>query len=161
MNNAIVKVGILIQKGRELLLIKERGWADKKYHWNIVKGSFDPKKDADLFETAEREAKEEAGASIRIKNLLNILYLKKLSGVFMQFNFVVDLVGSNVTIANKKKQRSYSLNEDIIELRFFSKTELEKMKKKEFIGERAYLSVQAWLREKNYPTKLLRSVKNY
>jgi len=154
-------VGILIQKGRKLLLIKERGWADKKYHWNIMKGSFDPEKDADLFGAAKREAQEETGASIRIKNLLNILYLKKPPGVFIQFNFVADLIGSNVVIASRKKQRSYRFDEDIIELRFFNKTELEKMKKKEFIGERAYLSVQAWLRKENYPTKLLHSVKNY
>lgn len=161
MNNAIVKVGVLIQKGHKLLLIKERGWADKKYHWNIVKGSFDPKKDVDLFGTAKREAREEAGASIRIKNLLNILCLNKPPGVFIQFNFIADLIGSNVVIASKKKQKSYNPDEDIVELRFFSKTELKKMSKKEFIGERAYLSVQAWLQGKKYPTKLLRSIKNY
>ena len=157
--NAVVKTGVLIQKRGKLLLIKEKGWANKKYLWNIVKGTFDPQKDKDIFETAKREAWEEAGATIRVRDILNILFLKKRPGVFIQFNFVADLVGSRVAIANRNMQRKY--REDITELRFFTKEELRRMRRNKFIGERTYQSVRAWLRGERHSKSLLPKLNTY
>ena len=157
----IIKAGVLIVKHSKLLLIKERRGRDGKYCWNIVKGTFEPEKDRDFVETATREAKEEANASITIKNLLHVLYLKERERIFIQFNFVADLVGTRFAVSPKEKQRTYRKDEDIIDVRLFSKRDLKNMKRAEFMGARAYRAIQDWLKGERHELGLLKTVNNF
>ncbi|MEK7566338.1 MAG: NUDIX hydrolase, partial [Patescibacteria group bacterium] len=72
-----IKVGVLVGNKNKLLLIKELNDSNGKYYWNIIKGTFEPKKDRDFLETAKRECKEETGVSVKIKYLQSIMYVHK------------------------------------------------------------------------------------
>jgi len=160
-DNLVIKVGVLIQKNKGLILIREKSWMDGLYHWNIIKGTFEPEKDRDFIATAKRESREEANASINVVGLLNILYLRKNKRSFIQFNFVADLVGSRFYISPKRKQRKFRKDEDIVEVKMFTKRELRNMKKKDFIGERTYTTIQDWLRGRKHEKDLIKKVRTY
>lgn len=149
-----IKIGVLIQKNNRLLLIKERHNLNEAHHWNIIKGTFDPEIDSDILKTAQRESKEEAGAYIRINHLLNIFFLKRKDKLTVQLNFIASLTKGNPKIADKKNQKQRA--EDIIESRFFTKKELERMKREEFINSRAYFAIKDWISGKKHDLDLLR-----
>lgn len=148
-----IKIGVLIRKRNCLLLIKERHEQEGKYRWNIIKGTFEPETDKDVIKAARREAEEEAGASIKITNFLNIFFLKRKNKLTIQINFVASLIKETLIIAEMEEQKQRA--EDISEMRFFSKKELKGLKKEEFINTRAYLAVQDWLKGKKYSLDLL------
>lgn len=162
--NAILKVGVLIENNGRLLLIKERNWKNGKYQWNIIKGTHNSLKDKNLIDTVMRESLEEANAIIKIESLQNIIYLKKHNQPFIQLNFIAKLKHIKKNPINKilkPKKHDDGRSEDIIEIKFFNKTELKKMKIGELIGERAYISIQNWLNNESFPIKALKNVKNY
>lgn len=144
------KVGILVEHKGKLLLIKELNSSDRKYYWNIVKGTFEPDKDKNFISAAERECKEEAGVGIKIKHLLNVVYLndKNKNKYVIQFNFTAVMTRGLPKLAKKDSQKK--LNEDIIELRFFTKKELKKLKKSDFMNKRSFLAVNEWLGGKRH-----------
>ena len=115
-----------------------------------------------FFATAHREAEEEANAKIKIKNLLNTLYLKKQGKIYIQFNFIAELVGNKFGLSKKTAQKKFRKNgtEEIVDIRLFSKKELHAMKRSEFIGERTYVSIHDWLKGKKHPLDVLRILKN-
>ncbi|KKQ21749.1 MAG: hypothetical protein US36_C0014G0009 [Candidatus Wolfebacteria bacterium GW2011_GWC1_37_10] len=162
MNNAIIKVGVLIESKERLLLIKEQTWQDKKYYWNFIKGTFEPDKDKDLLATAKRESKEEANVRIDVHSILNITYLKK-NGVYIQINFIARLVGNKYGLSSKNDQKKFrdDQQEDIIDIRLFTKEELKKMHRKDFIGERTFQTIQDWISGKSCPLNTLRSIKDF
>jgi 8-oxo-dGTP pyrophosphatase MutT (NUDIX family) len=157
----LIKVGILVEYKGKLLLIKEKRWLDGAYRWNIIKGSFDPKQDRDFLGTALRETKEEANASIRIKNLLSIIYLQKDNQTFIQFNYTASLLDSHFAVSDTRQQKKYRSDEDIVDVRLFSKKELKVMKKSELVGTRTYVSIQAWLKGKSSPLDAIQIVHDY
>ncbi len=157
----IIKIGALVEKSGKLLLIKERRWQDAQYRWNIIKGTFEPRRDRDLLQAAQREAKEEASASIKIRGLLNILYLKKHHRSLIQFNFIADLEGSRYRVSRKEDQKKYRRDEEIAEVKLFSKQDLKKMKKREFMGERTYYAIHQWLQGKKYPARIVQTLQEY
>lgn len=137
-----IKIGILVENKGKLLLIKELNSKDGKYYWNIIKGTFEPEKDKDFFKTAKRECREEAGISVRVNYLQSIMYLRRKNVI--QFNFLALIqkgVPKILKIDDQKKE-----NENIIELKFFNKKELKKIKKREFMNERAFMAVKNWLK---------------
>src|SRR3989344_3455802 len=157
----LIKVGVLVEHKGKLLLIKEKRWLDGAYRWNIIKGSFNPKQDRDLLGTALREAQEEANASIKIKNLLNIIYLQKDSQTLIQFNYTASLLGSHFAVSDTRQQKKYRSDEDIVDVKLFSKKELKAIKKRELVGKRTYASIQAWLRGKSNPLGAMQIVHDY
>lgn len=163
-NKTILKVGVLIERRGQLLLIKELNWRNKKYLWNIIKGTFDSVKDKDLLDTALREAKEEANARVKIKNLSNILYLKKHGTTLVQFNFVAtlaDLHWNPEKFARIQNKHDDGHKEDIIEVKFFSPRDLIKIPKKELMGERTYVSIKSWLQKESLSKDSLKILKDY
>ena len=142
----ILKVAVLIEKNGKLLLIRERLHPDHPYAWNMVKGSFEPEKDADFVSSARRECWEEARARVNITKLLNVLsvYQRERKRYFILVNFVARLVGDRFGVPPRSMQKKQ--REDIVEVRLFSKSELRKMKRSEFISNRAYFTIREWLR---------------
>lgn len=160
-HETIIKIGALIEKNGKLLLIKEKGWQDTQYRWNIIKGTFEPRRDRDLLQAAQREAKEEANASIRIKGLLNILYLEKHHRSLIQFNFIADLVGSHYGVSLRENQKKYRRDEEIVDVKLFTKKALKRMNRKEFMGERTYYAIHQWLRGNKYPARIVQTLQEY
>lgn len=153
-NQIQIKIGVLIQKNKSLLLIKERKSSSKKYYWNIVKGTFEQKKDKNPLETVIRECKEEVGVPVKIKSLLNIIFLKRKSLTTIQLNFIALFQKKSFKIPRTTDQRKR--DEDIIEIRFFNEKDLKKIKKEDFINERAYLVMKDWIKGKRYSLELLK-----
>jgi|GEM_PF-940814 len=140
-----IKIGILVEYREKLLLIKELNTKDGKYYWNIIKGTFEPDKDNNFLESAIRECKEEAGIEVKVTDLLNIMYLaeKARDKYIIQFNLVAFIKKGVPKLTKKDEQQKR--NEDIIELKFFSRNGLKKIKKNDFMNERTYLAVNDWL----------------
>jgi len=100
-----IKVGALVKKDDGLFLISERGQS-KKYLWNIVKGTFDPKLDKSLLDTAVRECKEEINVKVKVEKLLNFVYLRENKKIRLQFNFLCKIIGKDTAkISSKNKQK--------------------------------------------------------
>ncbi len=158
-NNTIkIKIGILVENKGKLLLIKELNSKDGKYYWNIVKGTFESDKDNNFLESAIRECKEEAGIEVKVTDLLNIMYLsdKTKDKYVIQFNFIASIKKGALKLTKKDEQRKRS--EDIIKLKFFSKNDLKKIKKNEFMNERAHLAVKEWLKNTRYNLGLFKFI---
>lgn len=161
LHKILIKVGVLVVHRGKLLLIKEKAGRNSQYHWNIIKGTYDPEQDKSPFDTARREAKEEANAAIKIKKLLNILYLQKDHKTFIQFNFVADLPRLRFSLSDPEQQKKYRIDEEIVDIKLFSRRQLQKMKKNEFMGERTFTSVQAWLKCKRSSLNTMEIVHDY
>jgi len=156
MKKDTIKIGVLVEKNNELLLIKELNNSNGKYYWNIIKGTFEPVKDKDFFKTAERECKEEAGIKIKLTRLINIIYLNKKDRRVIQFNFRA-LIKKGIPRLLSENQNKIK-DEDIIEIKFFSKEELKKIKKSEFINIRAFLTVRDWLKNGEKDLKIFKFI---
>ena len=157
----VAKVGVLIEHRNKLLLIKEKSWQDTEHRWNFVKGTVEPKLDRTLMAAAKREAREEANARIRITHVLNVLSLYKHNTLFIQCNFIARLVGSHFGVSPLKEQKRYRPDEEIINVALFTKQQLYKMKRSEFISERTYQSIQDWLAGKRYPLSLIKTLTKF
>lgn len=143
MKNIVIKISALIVSHGTLLLMKEKSSRDNQYHWNIIGGTYEPKKDRNLLEAIQREAMEEAGAGIKNIKLLNIFEVEREQKTIIQFIFLANLKSKNFRLAPRHEQKKRG--EDIIEIRFFNKKVLRKMRRKDFFGDRSYLAVKNWL----------------
>lgn len=154
-STVVLKAGVVIRHRGRILLIRERNNRTLKYKWNIIKGTFDPKKDTSIISTAIREACEEAGAKISLKYFLGIYYLKDDRSALTMFTFVADLLNPQVKAPSPQTQAKYG-SDRVIGVKFFTKQELSKLKPADFIGERGYLSVQDYLKGIRFPLDILK-----
>lgn len=146
-----IKIGVLVENKGKLLLIKELNNHNGKYYWNIIKGTFEPEKDRNFLETAKRECKEEAGASVKIKYLQSIMYVHKKNTT--QFNFGASIKKCIPKVPKPSDQKKR--NENIIKVKFFNKKELRIMKEKDFMNKRAFLATKDWVRSKRHDLGIL------
>jgi NADH pyrophosphatase NudC (nudix superfamily) len=137
-----IKIGVLVEEKGKLLLIRELNNKDDKYYWNLIKGTFEHQKDENLFAAVKRECKEEAGILVKINYLQSIMYLHRKN--VMQFNFGATIQKGKPKIPSPSHQKEEG--ENIIELRFFNKEEIRKIKEKEFMNKRAFMAVKNWLK---------------
>lgn len=156
LNKLKIKIGILAHDQEKLLLIRERPLPGKKYFWNIIKSTFEANKDRDFLATARREAREEAGIKVKFESLVDLFILRRSSRVVFQLNFAGRVIGKSYKLASLREQRSR--NEDIIEIKLFSRAELKKLKAKDFINRRSYLAVQDWLKGKSYDLSIIKTL---
>lgn len=157
----VTKIGVLIEHRGKLLLIKEKSSHDGKYYWNFVKGTVEPQYDRTLMAAAEREAREETNARIHIMHVLNVLSLYKNRTLFIQCNFIARLVGSRFGVSPLKEQQRYRIGEEIVDVALFTKQQLRKMKRGEFVSERTFRIIQDWLAGKRYSLDLIRTLTKF
>ncbi len=150
-----LKAGVVVQYQNKILLIKELNNHTGKYGWNIIKGTFEPQQDATVMDTAVREAREEANAKIELRYLLGAYYLLYKSSSITMFTFVADLLNPKVFVSSKEEQAKYRRNEEIIEVKFFKRRELENLPPESFVGTRGYLAIRDYLSGKKYPLGLI------
>lgn len=153
-----LKAAVIVQYRQRVLLIRELNNRTKQYRWNVIKGTFEPSKDRDIMATAIREAYEEARARIVLRHLLGIYYLRDQQDSITTFTFLADLVSSKVGLASKEQQARYRMGEDIIEIKFFTRDELQKLQLKDFVGKRGFLAIQDYLNGKKYPLLILQTL---
>jgi len=139
-----IKITALIVEDNKILLIKERNTDDQKYYWNLVKGSFDPREDNNLFDTVARECQEEINTKVKIKKLINVIYYRKGEKIRIQFSFLCHGHVQKAFLSNMSNQKLR--NEDIVEIKLFTKNQLKLIKKKEFMNERIYLTIKDFLK---------------
>ena len=141
-----IKVGVLVQKKNKLLLIKELDASRKQHYWNIIKGTFEPARDKNLFAAARRECLEEVGIKVNLKGVLNVFYLKKRGYALFQFNFLGE-AKNDPKLASKREQKGRG--ENITEFRWFSRKNINKLKKTEFMNSRTFVTVKGWASKKS------------
>lgn len=146
-----IKAAVLIEHKNKLLLIKELDAERKRFYWNTVKGTFNAKKDKTPMDTAIRECKEEAGVVVKIERLDSVYFVTNKKRELIQFNFIAGLKSKKIK-PDFKIPRRIEVNEEIREIRLFSKNELRKMKITHFINKRAYLLVKNWINARNNKT---------
>src|SRR3989344_5250515 len=99
----VIKIGALLISQGKLLLIREKSTFDNQYHWNIIKGTFEPGKDKSLLKTAEREAREEAGVAIKNLQLFNVFEVEKNKKSIIQINFVAKVKNRKFRLTNREE----------------------------------------------------------
>lgn len=153
--NITIKTTTLVYKREKVLLIKE--WSKKKngYFWNVIKGTFNPEKDRALEQAVVREAKEEIGLDIKVKNILSIFEINKDSGFLLQANFIS-------TPANKSTPslpKIFEQDEEIIEFSWFSYKEFKKIDRKDLMDKRVEIIVNDYFSKKiKHPLSIIKGV---
>jgi len=142
MKPILLKIGVLAQKNNKLLLIKEKNANNGLYYWNIIKGTFEPKKDVDLLACAQRECLEEAGVKIQLKKIVSVFNYERPRHINIQINFLADIINNKGIWSNLPKRPIKG--EQIIHKEFFSKRDLKKLKKSELMNERSCAAVEDW-----------------
>ena len=151
-NDIVIKICVFVVEKDRLLLLKE--WSNKKngYYLNIIKGTYD-KHNESLFDCARREAKEEAGIEIELTDLLNCTVGFGKRNTFY-FSFIARMLRGNPSLALEDEQKKRG--EDITEINFYSKDEIKKMKRENFISGIVFDSVHQWLEDKIYPLEIIK-----
>jgi len=127
-----LKVGVIIEKGDSILLIKEKYIRGSAHKWNMITGGWE-ESDGDIKNTAIRETKEETGLNIKIKRLVQITQVQypDPEKTKRQFFFVADAQSDEVCLPSKEDQAE--LNESIIDYKWFEKDEILRMPDEEFV----------------------------
>lgn len=136
--NITLKVAAIIKnKIQQTLLIKEQYTEEKGYKWNLVKGTFDNPAET-IEECVRREIQEEVG----LTNFESII-LKKVyhygttEQPKMLFVFAAKYLGGELSTTNNIKS-----DENIDEIKWFSKEELKEIKHEDCIDSYVYTSLQ-------------------
>ena len=152
---AKAKIGVIITNNQnQALLIKEKLEDKPVPMWNIIKGTYGDHDGETIFEAAVRECQEEAGVKAKLTHLLGCYVSQKPDKIRIQFNFLAEIIDGDLALADKSEQKSR--DEDISELKWFSKDELEKMTPDDFISKRAYTAIRDWLAGKSYPLETVK-----
>ena len=152
-----IKAGVIARHQGRVLLIRELNRCTGRYKWNMIKGTFEPAKDASILDRAIREAWEEAGARIKLKYFLSAYYLRDGRDALMTFVFVADLVNKNFGVLPKTVQAKYG-EDTVIKVKLFTKKELLQLKPPDFIGQRGYLAVREYLTGTKYPLRIVQTL---
>jgi ADP-ribose pyrophosphatase YjhB (NUDIX family) len=148
-----IKVAVVIERGDQILLIKE--YSDKKdgYFWNTVKGTYDNPKET-LQECAEREVKEEVGIKVEIENMISSYIFSFTDGALVQYNFLAK-VKKNTEPKKLAQKNKFAKGEDILKYRWFDKKEALSILPDELISERAHKLIVDWTEGKKYSVETI------
>jgi len=138
-----LKICLLIEEGEKVLLIKEKSEKDGGYKWNVVKGTVE---NEDILSGAVREAKEEVGVKVSLSNSLGV-HVKYYGGdsnkYTVYFLYSAKIVNGEPKLTDSIEQAGRS--EDIVELKWFTKEELKKLKVEDFVSDVSFLLAKKWL----------------
>jgi len=159
MLNLDIKIKVcvfIVDKNDNLLLIKEKSEKERRFLWNVVKGTYGDNQES-ILETAVRECKEETSTNVELINALRIYIYQKGSQARIQFNFLAKIKNGIPKVPQLKKQQRR--NEIISEVKWFSKNKLLKMKSNEFISPKIYESIKDWILGRKYPLEIYKKIK--
>jgi len=152
------KIGVVISNntGDQIVLIKEKTEKHDKPLWNVIKGSYGDNGDENIFEAAQRECREEASVKVELVNALGAYISKDENRMRIQFNFLAKVIEGEPKIAPVDEQQPR--DENIQEIKWFSREEISNLNQEEFISNRIYELVQDWLSGKKYPLEVYKQV---
>lgn len=152
------KIGVVItdETGEKVLLIKEKIKKKDRPLWNIIKGSYGDNGDESIFDTAVRECQEEALVKVKLTDALGAYISKEGDQMRIQFNFLAKVVEGEPKVAPMDEQESR--DEFIQEIKWFTKEEIANLSQEEFISNRTYELIQAWLAGNKYPLVIYKQV---
>ncbi len=137
MKNIQIKVGVIVFNNRkEILLIRERYGPEEPYRWNVIKGTYAkipgkiPKES--IFEAAIRECQEEAGIKVKLIRFIGNTNISTREKERIQFNFLAQTLSKSPKLSNKQEQARRK--EDIKDIKWFSKKEIDKMQPAQFMS---------------------------
>lgn len=151
-----VKIGVVVEEGEEILLIREKYEKKDRALWNIIKGTYGDNGEETIFESAERECREEASVKVKLTGALGTFVYKTEDQMRIQFNFTAKIISGEPKVAPAEEQKSR--DEDIQEIRWFTKAELLKMNPEELISNKTYQLIQNWLTGQKYPLDIYQHV---
>lgn len=149
-----LKVGVIVVDDGRVLLIKEKLPKKPAPLWNTIKGSHDSGET--IFEAAIRECKEEASLNVALTHSLGVYVSEKEEKIRVQFNFLAHAKDMSAKLASSEEQALR--DENIQELRWFTKEEILKMNPEEFISERTYELLHDWIFGKEFPLEVFKQV---
>ena len=152
-----IKVGIIITDNQnKILLIKEKINKKPIPLWNIIKGTYGDTGQETIFETAMRECSEEANVKVALTGSLGCYIAQKNKTISTIITFTAKIKEGVPYLAKKNEQ--LLRDENISELKWFSKKEIIEMKNKEFISNRIFIIIQNWIKGKYYPLNIVKQV---
>jgi len=143
MNTTLKVAAVIINSKQQILLIKEQYTKENGFKWNIVKGTLDNPNET-IKECIKREIQEETGlvsfSNIALKRIYHYGTSKQPKIIFV---FNVQYMDDNKipTINNKNK------NENISEVKWFSREEINKLKKEDYMASYVYDSIKNEIKE--------------
>jgi 8-oxo-dGTP pyrophosphatase MutT (NUDIX family) len=134
---------VYVEWSGRLLLIRERNLKNGRLLWNIIKGSVE-KTDDTLYDAAIRECREEAGVKVKPYGVIGISYRRRRINPVTQVNLLASSTSGHTKLATLIRQRR--LNEEIVEARYFTRTKLLKLERRECMNDRVWRGVRKWAR---------------
>lgn len=148
-----IKIGVLItDENNNVLLIKEKIKKKDRPLWNIIKGTYGDNENENIFDAAIRECLEEASVKVKLTNVLNCYVSNENNKIRIQLNFLAEIIEGSPAVAENKEQ--LERNEDITEIKWFSKKDILKMRSDEFISGRTYALLSDWIKDIRFPLNI-------
>ena len=122
--------------------------------WNIIKGTYGDNGNETILEAAKRECMEEASVAVDLVGMTGCYATGKPDDLKIQFNFIGRISGGEPKVASRKEQESRG--EDIREIKWFSKDQLSRIPKEDFISEKIFVMISDWLKEESHPLSILK-----
>lgn len=152
-----IKIGVIITNdGGDILLIKEK--LKKKYlpFWNTVKGTYGDSGDETVFDAAIRECQEETSVKVELTNALGCNISREGEKIRVQFNFLAKIIKGKPKVPEKDDQ--IKQDESILEVKWFTKDEILKMNKNEFISGLTHKLILSWISGKKFPLEIFKQI---
>ncbi len=142
-----ISAAVLLANERGELLLLQQAAESKGFKWGPPAGRIDPPEDPLM--CAKRETKEEIGVSIELQRLVGHYTVIKRDGTSgMGFVFTGRIIEGEISLAKG----------EIMNYRFFSRNELEKLIKSDKLYKPEYniRSIKDWLSGKTYPLEAIK-----
>ena len=154
----IFKIAAVItedNKDERVLLIKEKVEKNDIAKWNIVKGTCEPSRET-LEEAVIRECQEEISTEVKLRSVLSVSIVRKKESLRVQVSYLAKIKSGIPEVKPKDFQKK--LNEEISEIRWFSRAEIESLNPNEFVSRRTKLILEQWLSGKSYPLEIIHNL---
>ncbi|MFW6046552.1 MAG: NUDIX hydrolase [Candidatus Woesearchaeota archaeon] len=151
-----IKTGVIITDDKNrVLLIKEKIKKNDKALWNIIKGSYGDRRE-NIFKASQRECLEEIGVNIEIEGFQGCYVAQKDTTNYVMLIFNARITKGEPRPKTPEEQRDK--NEDIKELKWFTKKEVSRIKKNDFISNRIHFIMKDWLKNNKTPLNSIKQI---
>ena len=152
-----IKVSVIVVDEHDrILLLKEKVKKNDRPLWNIIKGTYGDNGEETIFEAAKRECEEEASIEVELTGSTGCYITGEQDNYGLQFNFIGSITKGEPKVADQNEQESRE--ENISEVRWFSREEIIALPEEEFISKKIYRMVQDWLKNENHPVSIFKQI---
>jgi 8-oxo-dGTP pyrophosphatase MutT (NUDIX family) len=146
-----VKVSAIIEYQGKIALIREKLTKNHNYKWNVCGGGWEPS-DGSFQNAVIREAREEAGLEVVVGELYRLVLVKLEVGYTLRVFFTAQANSDSFRLAKREQQAE--LEEDIVECRWFAKSEIAAWEDSEFVSSTTAKVIKDYTQGKKFsPTE--------